>query len=168
MHAAMVVRELVRVGEFRARRRDLYGGRIRISYMSNDRSALVNGLRDSGHAVVDELSTWTCRCGDPMERAAGFVEAALMVADRAPPGRAYIRLSVAQGLLLVEVTHLKPGTFDTLMVDDAAIIALEGLRAWAAEFGRGVTIERGPRDRFRVTLVFEPGVEHSRSGASAA
>jgi hypothetical protein len=104
-----------------------------------------------------------------MERAAGFVEAALMVADRARPGRAYIRLSDAQGLLLVEVTHLTPGTFDTLMLDDAANIALEGLRAWAAAFGRGLTIERGPRDQFRLTLVFEPGTEHSRSsGASAA
>jgi hypothetical protein len=136
--------------------------------MSNDLSALVNGLRDNGHAVVDELSTWKDRRGDPMERAAGFVEAALMVADRARPGRAYIRLSVAHGLLLVEVTHLKPGTFDVLMADDAAIIALEGLRAWAAKLGRGLTIERGPRDQFRVTFVFEPAADHSRSRRASA
>ena len=137
--------------------------------MSTDRSALVNGLRDDGHAVVDELSTCTCGCGDPMELAAGFVEAALMVADRAHSGRAYIRFSGTRGLFLVEVTHLEPGTFDAVMVDEAAMIALDGLRAWAAEFGRGLTVERGPRDQFRVTIVFEPVVGDSRHrGASAA
>ena len=97
-----------------------------------------------------------------MERAAGFVEAALMVADRARPGRAYIRLSCSEGLLLVQVTHLRPGTFDTLIVDDAAMIALDGLRAWAEDFGRALTIERGPRDQFRVTLIVEPGAEDAR------
>jgi hypothetical protein len=108
---------------------------------------------------VDELGISTCRCGDLMERAAGFVEAALMVADRAHPGRAYIRFSCSRGLLLVEVTHLGPGTFDTVMVDDAAMIALAGLRAWAEGFGRALTLERGPRDQFRATLVLEPGAQ---------
>jgi hypothetical protein len=137
--------------------------------MSNDRAALVNGLRGHGHAVVDELSAWTGRRGVPVERAARFVEAALTVADRVRPGRAYVRLSVARGLVLVEVTHLEPGSFDALMVDDAAIIALEDLKVWAAEFGRGLTIERGPRDQFRVTVVFKPDVDDSRRrGASAA
>jgi hypothetical protein len=127
--------------------------------MSDGRSGLVNGLRDSGHAVVDELGISTCRCGDLLEQATGFVEAALMVADRASPGRAYIRLSCSHGLLLVEITHLRPGTFAALIVDDAATIALDGLRAWAEEFGGALTIERGPRGQFRVTLVVGPGAD---------
>ena len=144
---------------FRASRRDLFGARMRTRNMSDGRSGLVNGLRDSGHAVVYELGISTCRCGDLLERATGFVEAALMVADRASPGRAYIRLSCSHGLLLVEITHLRPGTFAALTVDDAATIALDGLRAWSDEFGGALTIERGPRDQFRVTLVIGPGAE---------
>jgi hypothetical protein len=66
----------------------------------------------------------------------------------------------------VEITHLRPGTFAALVVDEAATIALDGLRAWAEEFGGALTIERGPRDQFRVTLVLRPGAEDCSAAAA--
>jgi hypothetical protein len=125
--------------------------------MNDTRPGLVDALREGGHAVVDELGISACRCGDLMDRAARFVDAALIVAGAARSGRAYIRLSCSRGLLFVEVTHLGPGTFDALMVDEAAMNALEELRAWARDSAQALTTERGPRDQFRITLVLEPG-----------
>ena len=92
-----------------------------------------------------------------MDRAARFIDAALTVGGAARSGRAYIRLSCSRGLLFVEVTRLAPGTFDALMVDSAAMNALQELRAWAEESAQALTIERGPRDQFRITVVLEPG-----------
>jgi hypothetical protein len=120
------------------------------------RFGLVDELRDSGHAVVDELGITTCRCGELVDRAARFVDAALAGTSPARSGRAYIRLSCSRGLLFVEVTDLRPGTFDAVMVDRAAMVALDELRAWAHDFAQKVSIERGPRDQFRVTLLLAP------------
>jgi hypothetical protein len=106
----------------------------------------VDGLREAGHAVADDLGISACRCGDLIDRAARFVDAALPAAGATRYGRAYIRLSCSRGLLFVEVTHLDPGTFDALMADDAAMLYLEELRYWAHDSGHALTIERGPRD----------------------
>jgi hypothetical protein len=125
--------------------------------MNDSRSVLVDALREGGHAVVDELGISACRCGDLLDRAARFIDAALTVAGANRSGRAYIRLSCSSGLLFVEVTRLSPGTFDALMVDDAAMNALEELRAWARESAQALRTERGPRDQFRITVVLEPG-----------
>ena len=125
--------------------------------MNNLRPDLVDALREGGHAVVDELGISACKCGDLIDRAARFIDAALTVAGTAWSGRAYIRLSCSRGVLFVEVTRLAPGTFDALMVDNAALNALEELRAWARESAQALTIERGPRDQFRITVVLEPG-----------
>jgi hypothetical protein len=124
--------------------------------MNKIRPDLVDALREGGHAVVDELGI-SCRCGDLMDRAARFIDAALTVDGTARSGRAYIRLSCSRGLLFVEVTGLAPGTFDALLVDGAAMIALEELRAWAREYAQALTIEPGPRNQFRITVVLEPG-----------
>src|SRR6266516_4477138 len=101
--------------------------------MNNLRSGFVDGLRQGGNAVVDESGISACGCDDLMERASGFVAAALAVVACAGAGRAYIRLSCSRGLLFVEVTHLSPGTFDALMGDDTAMIVLDDLRAWARD-----------------------------------
>ena len=118
---------------------------------------LVDALRQDGHAVVDELGISACTCGDLIDQAVRFINSALTVAGTARSARAYIRLSCSRGLLFVEVTRLTPGTFDALMVDRAAMNALEELRAWARESAQALTIERGPRDQFRITVVLEPG-----------
>jgi hypothetical protein len=117
---------------------------------------LVDALRDDGHAVVNELGISACRCGDLIDQAVRFINATLTMAGTARSGRAYIRLSCSRGLLFVEVTRLAPGTFDALMVDNAAMNALEELRAWARESAQALTIERGPRDQFRITVLLEP------------
>jgi len=124
--------------------------------MKNLRPTLVDALREGGHAVVDELGI-SCTCGDLMDRAARFIDAALTVDGTARSGRAYIRLSRSRGLLFVEVTRLAPGTFDALILDSAAMNALEELRAWARESAQALTIEPGPRNQFRITVVLEPG-----------
>jgi hypothetical protein len=125
--------------------------------MNNIGSGLVDGRREGRHAVVDELGISTCRCGDLVDRATRFVDTALTVAGCATSGRASIRLSCSRGLLFVEVTHGGPGTFDALMVDHAMMNALEELRAWARDAAQALTIERGSRDEFRITVVLEPG-----------
>jgi hypothetical protein len=124
--------------------------------MNKIRPDLVDALREGGHAVVDELGI-SCRCGDLMDRAARFIDAALTVDGAARSGRAYVRLSCSRGLLFVEVTRLAPGTFDSLVLESAAMIALEELRAWAREHAQSLTIEPGPRNQFRITVVLEPG-----------
>jgi hypothetical protein len=125
--------------------------------MHNTGVGLVDELREAGHAVADDVGISACRCGDLIDRAARFVDAVLPVADAARSGRAYIRLSCSRGLLFVEVTHLGPGTFDALMADDATMLHLEDLRNWAQGSGHALTIERGPRDQFRITAVLGPG-----------
>jgi hypothetical protein len=125
--------------------------------MDNIGAGFVDGLREAGHAVADELGISGCRCGDLVERAARFVDAALTVEGRVGSGRAYIRLSCSRGLLFVEVTALGAGTFDALMNNDAARVALEELRACARDSGQATTTERGPRDQFRITVVLQPG-----------
>ena len=117
---------------------------------------LVDALREGGHAVADELGI-SCTCGDLMDRAARFVEAALTVDGTERSGRAYIRLSCARGLLFVEVTRLAPGTFDAIIGDRAAMLALEELRESARVSAQALTIEPGPRNQFRITVVLEPG-----------
>jgi hypothetical protein len=125
--------------------------------MKQIRSDLVDDLREGGYAVdLDMFGMSACESADLMDRAACFVDSALTVAGRPTSGRAYIRLSCSQGLLFVEVTHLGRGTFNAVMRDDAAMQALEQLRARATTSGRSLTIERGPRDQFRVTVVLEP------------
>jgi hypothetical protein len=119
-------------------------------------SGLVDGLRASGHAVVDELGISTCQCGELVDRAARFVDAALAPAGAARSGRAYIRLSCSRGVLFVEVTDLRPGTFDAVMADDTAMVAFAELRAWAQDVTQDLVLERGPRDQFRVTLLLGP------------
>jgi hypothetical protein len=124
--------------------------------MNHLRPDHVDALREGGHAVVDAFGI-SCKCGDLMDRAARFIDAALTVDGAARSGRAYIRLSCSRGFLFVEVTRLAPGTFDALMVDSAAMNSLQELRAWAEESAQSLTIERGPRDQFRITVVLEPG-----------
>jgi hypothetical protein len=119
-------------------------------------SDLVDQLRDSGHAVGDELGISTCRCGDLVDRAARFVDAALAGTRPARSGRAYIRLSCSRGCLFVEVTDLRPGTFHAVMSNDAAMVALDELRAWAHDVAEDLAIERGPRDQFRITMLLGP------------
>ena len=116
-------------------------------------TAFIDGLRAEGNAVVDELGISACECGDLMDCAVRFVDAALALAGCPRSGRAYIRFSCSRKLLFVEVTHLGPGTFDAVMADDTAMIALDELRAWARGTGRSLTIERGPRDQLRITIV---------------
>jgi len=122
-------------------------------------SALIEELREVGCAVVDESGPSACKCGDVLDRAAAFVDAALRVAGRPTSGHAYIRLSCAQESLFVEVTHLGPGTFAAVAVDDAAGAALDELRTWARGTGRSVSVERGPRDQLRLSMVLEPDAE---------
>lgn len=131
-----------------------------VSFRVNDlRPDLVDALRNDGHAVVDDLGISTPRCRDLIDQAVRFIDAALTVTGSARSGRAYIRLSCSRGLLFVEITHLTPGTFDALMVDNVAMTALGELRAWARESAHVLTIERGPRDQFRITVVLKPAVE---------
>ncbi len=125
--------------------------------MNDLRRELVDALREDGHAVVDELGISAVGCGELIDQAVRFIDAALSVTGTARSGRAYIRFSCSRGLLFVEITHLTPGTFDTLMADDAAMNILEELRAWARDSAQALAIERGPRDQFRITVVLEPG-----------
>jgi hypothetical protein len=96
-----------------------------------------------------------CEYAELMDHAGEFVESALIVAGRPKPGRAYVRFSCSQGILFVEVTHLGHGTFNALMGDEAAMATLDRLRGWTRTFGRSLTVERGPRDEFRITVVLE-------------
>jgi hypothetical protein len=130
--------------------------------MNKTVSGLVSGLRDEGHAVVDELGISADECGDLIDRAVTFVDAALTLAGCPRSGRAYIRLSRLRGLLCVAVTLLRADTFDMVMNDDAAMTALEELRAWASALGRSLTIDRGPRDQFRITIVLGLGASPCR------
>jgi hypothetical protein len=118
---------------------------------------LVDALREDGHAVIDELGIFAPGCGELIDQAVRFIDAALSVAGTARSGRAYIRFSCSRRLLFVEITHLTPGTFDTVVGDDAAMNALEELRGWARDSAQALAIERGPRDQFRITVVLEPG-----------
>ena len=124
--------------------------------MNKTHPDLVDALREGGHAVADELGI-SCTCGDLMDRAARFVDAALTVDGNEQSGRAYIRLSCSRGLLFVEVTRLAPGTFDAIIGDSAAMVAVEDLRESARVSAHALTIEPGPRSQFRITVVLEPG-----------
>jgi hypothetical protein len=128
-----------------------------VSFSVNNLGAgVVDGVREATHAVVDELGISTCGCDELVDRATRWVDAALTVRGSARSGHASLRLSCSRGLLLVELTHDDPGTFDALMVDDATTSATEQLRAWARESGHALTIERGPRDQVLLTVVRQP------------
>jgi len=118
--------------------------------------------------VADELGISTCRCGDLMDCATRWVDRALTVAGCATSGRASVRLSCSRGCLFVEVTHGGPSTFDALMADHATMNAIEELRAWARDSAEALTIERGPLDQFRITVVVEPGAGKGCGGEGAA
>jgi hypothetical protein len=120
-------------------------------------SNLVDGLREGGYAVdLDASGMSACASAGLVDRAADFVDSALTVAGSPTSGRAYIRFSCARERLFVEVTHLGCGTFNALLREDAAVTALEQLRAWAAMSGRSLTVDRGPRDQLRIAATFEP------------
>jgi hypothetical protein len=127
--------------------------------MNKIRSDLVDELRGLGCAAVDESGASACKCGDLLDRATGFVDAALNVAGCPRSGRAYIRLSCARELLFVEVTHLDPGTFDAVVVDEGAVVAIDELRTWARGIGRSFSVERGPRDQLRISVTLGPDAD---------
>jgi hypothetical protein len=75
---------------------------------------------------------------------------------------AYARVenhSSPQLVVFVEVTHLEPGTFDALTVDEDAATALDALRTWTLGIGRSFAVERGPRDQLRISVVLEPDAD---------
>ena len=117
-------------------------------------SNVVDGLRQGGYAVdLDASGMSACDSADLVDGAADFVDSALTVAGSPTSGRAYIRFSCSRGRLFVEVTHLGCGTFDDLLREDAAVTGLEQLRAWAAMPGRSLNVDRGPRDRLRISSI---------------
>jgi hypothetical protein len=128
--------------------------------MSMDKigSELAEELRDVGCAVDDSCIS-ACKCGKLLDRAAGFVDGALKLAGCPRSGHAYIRVSCAHQLAFVEVTHLGPGTFDALTVDEVAAAALDALRTWTLGIGRSFAVERGPRDQLRISVVLEPDAD---------
>ena len=135
--------------------------------MHNIGAGYLDELRKGGHAVATDLDISACRCGDAVDRAARFVDAALTVPSGTRCGHAYIRLSCSRGLLFVEVTHLGLGTFDAIMADDAAMRHLEELRNSAQDTGHPLTIERGPRDQFRITTLLGSGAGSKFSSGCA-
>jgi hypothetical protein len=121
--------------------------------MNDTHAGLLHGLREGGHAVdFHRCADAQAECEELVEHAARFIDAALSVAGCPTSGRAYVRVSSTRGIFFVEVTHLSPGTFDVLTREPAAMDALDELREWAVASGRSLTVDRGPRDRFRVTL----------------
>ena len=122
-------------------------------------SELAEELRDIGCAVVDDSGLSACKCGNLLNRAAGFVDGALKLAGRPRSGHAYIRLSRAHQLVFIEVTLLGPGTFDAVTVDPVAVAALAALRTWTLGVGRSFSVERGPRDQLRISVVLEPDTD---------
>jgi hypothetical protein len=124
--------------------------------VNQTRSDLVDGLRAVGYAVDSDVSP-TPRCaGELLDRAACFIDSALTVAGRPASGSAYIRWSCSNGVLFVEVTHLGRGTFSAVTGNAVARQALDELRSWTDRYGRSLTVDRGPRDEFRITALFEP------------
>ncbi|TMK55438.1 MAG: hypothetical protein E6G60_19500 [Actinobacteria bacterium] len=123
--------------------------------MNQMRSDLVDDLRAVGYAVHSDLAEMAPCAGAMLDRVACFIDAALTVAGRPASGRAYIRYSCSQEVLFVEVTHLGRGTFSTVTGDAVAMCALDELRSSAERCGRSVTVDRGPRDEFRITAVFD-------------
>src|SRR5689334_739142 len=121
--------------------------------MDKIRSELAEELRDVGCAVVDDSGLSACKCRNLLNRAAGFVDGALKLAGCPRSGHAYIRVSCAHQLVFIEVTHLGPGTFDAVTVDPVAVAALDALRTWTVGIGRSFSVERGPRDQLRISVV---------------
>jgi len=122
--------------------------------MNDTHADLLHGLRNGGYAVdFHQCHDGAADCDALIEHTARFVDAALSIAGCPASGRAYVRVSSRRGLFYVEVTHLSPGTFDVLTREPAAMDALDELRQWAVRSGRSLTVERGPRDQFRVTVM---------------
>jgi len=117
---------------------------------------LIDDLRAAGYAVDADLAGSSPCAGELLDRAACFIDAALVISGRPVSGRAYVRCSRVRGELFVEVTHLGRGTFTAVMGDAAALRALGELRSWTKACGRSLTVDRGPNDEFRVTARFDP------------
>jgi hypothetical protein len=119
-------------------------------------SELAEELRAVRCAVVDDSGLSACKCGNLLDRAAGFVDGALKLAGCPRSGHSYIRVSCAHQLVFIEVTHLRPGTFDALTIDPVAVAAVDALRTWTLGIGRSFSVERGPRDQLRISVVLDP------------
>jgi hypothetical protein len=115
---------------------------------------LADTLRDQGHSVhtasVQPSSTddhQLARC------AAHFVGQALALSEAACSVRAHIRVYHSNGLLFLEVTQLRPRSFESATRHRSCRDALNGLREWATTHGHVLSIRRGPRDQLRIALM---------------
>jgi hypothetical protein len=88
-----------------------------------------------------------------IDRATSFAESALTIAGRPTSGNARVRMSDAEHLLTLEITHRDDSTFDVVFHDGSAMQALDDLRQWSTHAGCTFVAERGPRDELRINIV---------------
>jgi hypothetical protein len=115
---------------------------------------LADTLRDQGHSVhtasVQPSSTddhRLARC------AAQFVGQALTLSAAARSVRAHIRVYHSNGLLFLEVTQLRPRSFESAARHRSCRVVLKELSEWATGQGHLLSIRRGPRDQLRIALM---------------
>jgi hypothetical protein len=115
---------------------------------------LADTLRDQGHSVhtasvhpssIDDHQLAPC--------AAHFFGQALSLSEATQSVRAHIRVYHSNGLLFLEVTQLKPCTFESATRQRAGRDPLNELSEWAEGHGHLLSIRRGPRDQLRIALM---------------
>lgn len=115
---------------------------------------LAHTLRDQGHSVhtasVHPSSTDDHRLAPC---AAHFFGQALSLFEATQSVRAHIRVYHSNGLLFLEVTQLKPCSFESATRERAGRDALNELSEWAEGHGHLLSIRRGPRDQLRIALM---------------
>jgi len=114
---------------------------------------LADTLRDQGHSVR------TASMHPPWiddhrlaSDAAHFFDQALGLSGPAHSARAHIRLYHSKTLLFLQVTQLKPNSFESATRESSARDTLHELSEWSTCHGHPLSIGRGPRDQLRVDL----------------
>ena len=90
-----------------------------------------------------------------IDRVTSFAESALTIAGRPTSGNARLRMSEANHLLTLEITHREDRAFDVVLHDGSAMQALDDLRRWSTHAGCIFVAARGPRDELRVNIVLD-------------
>jgi hypothetical protein len=115
---------------------------------------LADALRDRGHSVHTASVHPPSTDDDQLAAdAAYFFDQALGLSDAASSRRAHIRVYRSNTLLFLEVTQLKPHSYDAATRHSATHDALHELNEWSRRRDRPLSIRRGPRDQLRIALL---------------
>lgn len=117
-------------------------------------SELADALRDSGHAVRAEYANTPRREDQQLVGTAiHFFEQTLALSKATKSSHAYIRLYHSTDVLFLEVTQLRPKTFNLASHSTDAQHSIDELSRWAARNDHALSVRRGPRGQLKIALM---------------